>query len=165
MLRDTEHVPPPPGANLGDAVRAAAGTSANPDIAEELDQLVLPPQLATTVHRVVLEALTNVRRHAPGATEISVTARAEADDLVLEVRNDGVPASPVSAPGGFGIIGMTERITVLGGSLRAGPAPARGGGGPMRARTPAGATTNTATVSTGQLVTMSSGSGTPSRYP
>ncbi|MBK1787960.1 histidine kinase [Prauserella sp. ASG 168] len=124
MLRDTEHVPPPAGASLGDTVRAAAGTTP-PDVAEELDQLVLPPQLATTVHRVVLEALTNVRRHAPDAADVSVTARADADDLVLDVHNDGVTSAPASAPSGFGIVGMTERITMLGGSLSAGPAPGR----------------------------------------
>ncbi|UJW29600.1 histidine kinase [Saccharothrix sp. AJ9571] len=124
MLRDTEHVPPPPGTGLGDAVRAAAG-SVRVDIAEELDQLAIPPQLAATVHRVVLEALTNVRRHAPDATEVSVSARTEADELVLEVRNNGVPAPPGPSPGGFGIIGMTERITMLGGSLAAGAEPDR----------------------------------------
>lgn len=119
MLRDTEDVPPLSGAVLGDAVRAAAGSGARVDIAEELDQLPVPPQLATTIDRIVTEALTNVRRHAPAATEVSVSARTEVDDLVLEVRNDGVPATPLSSPGGFGIVGMTERIAMLGGSLRA----------------------------------------------
>jgi signal transduction histidine kinase len=119
MLRDTEDVPLFSGAALGDAVRAAGGSEARLDIAEELDQLPVPSQLATTIHRVVTEALTNVRRHAPTATEVSVTACTEADDLVLEVRNNGVPATPLSSPGGFGIIGMTERVAMLGGSLTA----------------------------------------------
>lgn len=120
MLRDTEDVPPPSGAALGDAVRAAAGSSARVDVAEELDGLPVPAQLATTLHRVVTEALTNVRRHAPAATEVSVSARVEADELVLEVRNNGVPATPLPSPGGFGIIGMTERLVMLGGALTAG---------------------------------------------
>ncbi|WP_230862449.1 sensor histidine kinase [Amycolatopsis camponoti] len=120
MLRDTEDVPPPSGAALGDAVRAAAGSAARVDVAEELDRLPVPAQLATTLHRVVTEALTNVRRHAPAATEVSVSARVEVDDLVLEVRNNGVPANPLPSPGGFGIIGMTERLAMLGGELTAG---------------------------------------------
>ncbi|MFI5586333.1 hypothetical protein ACIA5G_14925 [Amycolatopsis sp. NPDC051758] len=66
------------------------------------------------------EALTNVRRHLPEATEVSVSARIVADDLVLGVRNDGVPASPLPSPGEFGIIGMAERLAMLGGSLTAG---------------------------------------------
>jgi signal transduction histidine kinase len=68
---------------------------------------------------VVTEALTNVRRHAPSATEVSVSARTEADDLVVEVRNDGVPEVPLPSPGGFGITGMAERMAMLGGSLTA----------------------------------------------
>lgn len=121
MLRDTEGVPPPAGAVLGDAVRAATGSFARADVAEELDQLPVPAQLATTIHRVVTEALTNVRRHAPAATEVAVSARVEADELALEIRNDGVPATPLPSPGGFGIIGMTERLAMLGGTLTAGP--------------------------------------------
>ncbi|MFF1612066.1 sensor histidine kinase [Amycolatopsis sp. NPDC058278] len=121
MLRDTEGVPPPAGAALGDVVRAATGSFARADIAEELDQLPVPAQLATTIHRVVTEALTNARRHAPAATEVAVSARVEADELVLEIRNDGVPATPLPSPGGFGIIGMTERLAMLGGTLTAGP--------------------------------------------
>ncbi|WP_233226324.1 sensor histidine kinase [Amycolatopsis sp. CA-126428] len=120
MLRNTEGVPPPAGAVLGDAVRAATGSAARVDVAEELDQLPVPAQLGTTIHRVVTEALTNVRRHAPAATEVAVSARVEADELVLEVRNNGVPATPLPSPGGFGIIGMTERLAVLGGDLTAG---------------------------------------------
>ncbi|WP_103349602.1 sensor histidine kinase [Amycolatopsis sp. CA-128772] len=123
MLRNTRDVPPLSGAVLGDAVRAAAGSAARVAVAEELDQLPVPSQVATTVHRVVTEALTNARRHAPAATEVVVSVRVEADDLVLEVGNDGVPAASRAAPGGFGIIGMTERLAMLGGSLTAGPEP------------------------------------------
>ncbi|MEV4049880.1 histidine kinase [Amycolatopsis sp. NPDC049688] len=123
MLRDTRDVPLLSGAVLGDAVRAAAGSAARVDVAEELDQLPAPAQVTTTVHRVVTEALANARRHAPAATEVIVSARVEADDLVLEVSNDGVAAPARAAAGGFGIIGMTERLAMLGGSLTAGPAP------------------------------------------
>ncbi|WP_410672293.1 sensor histidine kinase [Amycolatopsis sp. cmx-4-68] len=123
MLRNTEDVPPLPGAVLGDTVRAAAGSAASVNVAEELDQVPVPAPLATTIHRVVTEALTNVRRHAPSATDVSVAARTDADDLVIEVHNNGVPAIPLSSPGGFGIVGMTERIAMLGGTLTAEPEP------------------------------------------
>jgi signal transduction histidine kinase len=93
------------------------------DLPGELDRLTLAPEMVTTVHRVVLEALTNVRRHAPEATDVRVAARVQHDPsedvLVLEVVNDGV-RTPSGDRAGYGLIGMNERVTALGGTLRAG---------------------------------------------
>ncbi|MBP2335929.1 signal transduction histidine kinase [Saccharothrix coeruleofusca] len=124
MLRSTEHALPPPDSRLGDVVRAVAADRAVVDVAEELDDLPVPPELSGTVHRVLLEALTNVQRHSPEATEVRVTARVEDDHLVLDVGNDGVPERPADRHGGYGITGMTERVAALGGTLEAGPRPA-----------------------------------------
>lgn len=86
----------------------------------EADDATLPPGVGESAYRVVREALTNVRRHAPHAiTRVSV--RVIESDLVLEVGNDGVRARS-SAPGstGFGLTGMSERVAALGGRMRAG---------------------------------------------
>ena len=70
------------------------------------------------------EALTNVRRHAPGApTFVRVDWRPAA--LLLEVRDRG-PGPNGSDAGGHGLVGMQERVRIHGGSLRTGAAP--GGG-------------------------------------
>ncbi|OLF17988.1 hypothetical protein BU204_08610 [Actinophytocola xanthii] len=121
MLRRDENILPPPGSGLGDVVRAAAAGRAAVRVAEELETLRVPPELAATVHRVVLESVTNAVRHGPQETKVRVEVRVEQDDLVLDVSNDtGRSAGPASPPG-YGITGMTERVTALGGTLAAGP--------------------------------------------
>jgi signal transduction histidine kinase len=79
---------------------------------------------AGTAFRVVQEALTNAARHAPGSRVEVVLAR-DGDRLCVEVRDDG-PAVPVPAGGGFGLVGLAERVRAEGGSIAAGPGPAGG---------------------------------------
>jgi len=125
MLRTDSRDPAPYAGGIRAAVLDAAAThdGISPDLPAELDGLALAPELVTTVHRVVLEALTNVRRHAPEATDVRVAARVQHDPaedvLLLEVVNDGVDGSSGDGAG-YGLIGMTERVTALGGTLRAG---------------------------------------------
>ncbi|MBO3101563.1 sensor histidine kinase [Cellulomonas fengjieae] len=79
----------------------------------------LPDPVAGVVHRTLQEALTNVRRHAPGA---GVQARLVVGDrIVLEVVDDGPGGGSVSE--GFGLRGMRERAEAVGGTLVAGPGP------------------------------------------
>ena len=73
-----------------------------------------------TAFRVVQEGLTNARKHAPGAlVKVRVTARPE--ELTIEVRNRA-PLRPVPAPAlpgaGSGLIGLGERVELVGGELR-----------------------------------------------
>ena len=93
------------------------------------------------VVRVVQEALTNVRKHAPGATvSVALHAGDGADrDVVLTVddqRNGASPApsSLAQTGGGYGLQGMRERAEALGGTLTAGP---RGDGWRVELRVPA----------------------------
>ncbi|NEE04281.1 sensor histidine kinase [Phytoactinopolyspora halotolerans] len=99
-----------------------------------------PPALPQAVdlagYRIVQEALTNVARHS-GARTTTVRVRYSADEVVLEIADDGRGASP-SAGVGSGILGMTERAGSVGGELHAGPRP--GGGFEVRARLPLGET-------------------------
>jgi signal transduction histidine kinase len=89
-----------------------------------LEYAVLPPGVAATGYRVVQEALTNVRRHAPEAARVEVDVRIREEALLVSVRNDGVTPVPVSGRtggGGFGLVGMGERVAALDGTLAAGP--------------------------------------------
>ncbi|PRX50940.1 signal transduction histidine kinase [Prauserella shujinwangii] len=69
-------------------------------------------------YRVVQEALTNVIRHA-GATRVGVTVRLDDGELDIRIADDGRGRTDAPGGGGHGIAGMTERVTLLGGSLRA----------------------------------------------
>jgi signal transduction histidine kinase len=83
----------------------------------------LPPRVVATAYWLTLEALTNARRHAPGAAVIDVSARTEnaAFDAALRIAivNDAVAAQPQGE--GFGLVGMAERVRDAGGTLRTGP--------------------------------------------
>jgi signal transduction histidine kinase len=72
----------------------------------------------------VQEALTNARRHAPGAS-VDVELRYGDDALHLRVRDNG-PGPPDGEPTGHGLTGMRERAAMVGGTLRAGAAEAGG---------------------------------------
>jgi len=80
-----------------------------------------------SAYRIVQEALTNVTRHAPGATASLEIAR-EPARVTITVTDDGVVSRPNSAPAepGLGLAGMRERAVLHGGELRAGQLP--GGG-------------------------------------
>ncbi|MFG2651871.1 sensor histidine kinase [Streptomyces sp. NPDC048436] len=95
----------------------------------------LGPGLELTAYRIVQEALTNTRRHAPGAA-VDIELHYTQDALRLRVRDNG--PSPHRAKGfddGHGLLGMRERAAMVGGELRAGPA--RRGGFLIEARFPA----------------------------
>lgn len=75
------------------------------------------------VLRIVQESLTNVMRHAPAGAAVEVDVRGTADHVEIGVSNDGVARPCASGPPGHGLIGMAERVTVLGGTFSAGPTP------------------------------------------
>jgi signal transduction histidine kinase len=142
------------GALRGDPVSAPAGIEALvADYRESADapvELTIdgdPGRLAgptgAAVLRVVQEALTNVRKHAPGArVSVAVHAgRRPADELVVRVEDCVSAAAPSSVPdglaasgGAYGVQGMRERAQLLGGTLSAG---ATGEGWRVELRLPA----------------------------
>ncbi|MFC5750953.1 sensor histidine kinase [Actinomadura rugatobispora] len=94
-----------------------------------------PPEVTSTVYRVVREALTNVLRHAPGARSVSVVVEQGPEGVTVEVADDApAAAARPHHRGGYGLLGMRERVETLGGSLRAGPRP--GAGWSVRATLP-----------------------------
>ncbi|HEY6890521.1 MAG TPA: sensor histidine kinase [Solirubrobacter sp.] len=92
----------------------------------------LPPSVELTAFRIVQEALTNARRHAPGAP-VEVSLLYGEDALLLVVRDHGPGPSGVESAG-QGLVGMRERVTMVGGELRTGAAD--GGGFSVEARLP-----------------------------
>ncbi|HTF11647.1 MAG TPA: histidine kinase, partial [Asanoa sp.] len=85
----------------------------------------LDPGVELAAYRIVQEALTNARRHAPGAAvDVEITYGATA--LCLRIRDNGPGPAPGPA-GGHGLSGMRERAAAVGGELRTGAGGAAGG--------------------------------------
>jgi signal transduction histidine kinase len=123
---------PAPGlADLADLVAmvGSAGTPVTLTVAG--DATAVPPAAALTAYRIVQEALTNVVRHAPGATA-AVDIGIRADGVRIRVRDSGgagagdagaargAPPAAAGAAGQHGIVGMRERAAAFGGTLSVG---------------------------------------------
>ncbi|HEX7745326.1 MAG TPA: histidine kinase [Micromonosporaceae bacterium] len=128
VLRDDE----PPGESVGDrpqpaladlpeliAQSAHAGTRVSLD-----DRLArretLPAASGRTTYRILQEALTNARKHAAGQSVNVLLDGAPGDRLTIEVRNPLAPdrdAAPLVPGGGYGLVGLTERVRLAGGQL------------------------------------------------
>lgn len=123
-LRDREDADLGPQNGVADIERLARGIDDEPrvqvDLTGDLDDL--GPAVGAAIYRIAQESVTNALRHARNATSIDVQVRGDQDVVRLTVRDDGdqVAASSVSA--GYGVVGMTERAALLGGTLAAGPA-------------------------------------------
>src|SRR5205823_590077 len=94
----------------------------------------LSPAIDLAAYRIVQEALTNVLRHAPGAS-VAVDLRYAEERLEIDVLSDGPePAHTRPAGSGHGLAGMRERAAAAGGGVSAGP---EGGGFAVHAWLPA----------------------------
>jgi len=85
----------------------------------------LQPPVEAALYRVAQESITNAKRHARDATRVRVNVVGELKSVRLIVSDDGERASS-SPSGGYGLVGMAERLSLLGGDLEAGPGPDRG---------------------------------------
>ena len=96
--------------------------------------IALDPGVELVAYRIIQEALTNARRHAPAAaTDVELTY--SDTTLRLRIRDNGPGPAPDAKTGGHGLAGMRERAMVVGGQLRTGAAP--GGGYVVEATLPA----------------------------
>ncbi|MFJ8627808.1 sensor histidine kinase [Kitasatospora sp. NPDC093550] len=115
---------PQPGlAELAEVAERFTATG-GAEVRLELPEEAVPREVGSTVHRIVVEALTNVRRHAPAARAVRIRARRNGGRLELTVTNDGRAPGPAGRPrrgGGSGLPGLAARVEALGGSLEAGP--------------------------------------------
>jgi signal transduction histidine kinase len=113
---------------LVEETRAAGHTVA---LAVEGPVVGLPAGVELAVYRVIQEALTNVRKHAP-TSRAEVRLCYEPDRVRIEVSDDGGPSGAGSETAhdttgpGHGLIGMRERVNLYGGRMQAGPMPDRG---------------------------------------
>ncbi|WP_067896938.1 sensor histidine kinase [Actinomadura chibensis] len=137
LLRDAQHVDAPDGEARGDGAAATRPVGDLARLRELVDGFThppaaltlapdlgtLPPEVATSAHRIVQEALTNVRKHAADAATVQVTLARVGRDVEVAVRDDGRGRGRRLPSGGFGLSGLSERVGALGGRLRAGPRP------------------------------------------
>jgi signal transduction histidine kinase len=135
---------PAPGlADLDRLISRTAGAGVEVDVVRGARPRELPASIDMSAYRIVQEALTNVVKHAQ-TSRCRVLIGCGDDELVIEVTDNGaglhvpvmagagrqVPAmagaGSTGAGGGHGIIGMRERVTLLGGEFSAGPLPGYG---------------------------------------
>ncbi|MEV0630039.1 sensor histidine kinase [Nonomuraea wenchangensis] len=128
VLRTEEEAGRRPGTTLADLRMLTDRFSADgPKVAFEigpgLDDRTLQPEVMTTLHRVLQESLTNVRKHATRTAWVEADLRRHDRSVMLRVRNFGSSPDPRVSRlgGGFGLVGMAERVEALGGRLYAGP--------------------------------------------
>ncbi|GAA1437749.1 histidine kinase [Microlunatus lacustris] len=110
-------------AQLGELVQAGVGDGVVPELRWEADVTAVPETVSRHLYRIAQEALTNVRKHAPGQPTEVVVGSPSRGVVELVVRNR--VASPVTAgtPAQLhhGLAGLAERARLAGGSLTAGP--------------------------------------------
>ena len=93
------------------------------ELVEHGDPALASPVVGRTAYRIMRKALTNVRKHAPGA-RVSVRVEYEETEVRLTVRNTppaGAPGDLAGTGSGVGIAGLRRRVELVGGTLRAGP--------------------------------------------
>jgi signal transduction histidine kinase len=106
---------------LEDFLTEIVATIAGAEVTVTGDRRQLSAEASQAVRRVAQEALTNVRKHAPGAKVLLRLEYGE-HEVRLDVRDSGgSPGELTGAGGGYGLLGMRERAELLGGSLRAEP--------------------------------------------
>lgn len=82
----------------------------------------LSPGVGAALYRIAQEAVTNALRHARNVTRVTVEVGGEGDRVRLTVHDDGGTATTHPPTPGFGLLGMSERTALLGGTMQAGPA-------------------------------------------
>jgi signal transduction histidine kinase len=128
VLRDGAEADFAPQPRVADIEHLARQVDGRPRVEVQLsgDLDELSPAVEVALYRIAQESVTNAVRHARHATRITVDVVDEGEQVRLIVRDDGDAATTAQALAGYGLVGMAERATLLGGTLRAGPGPGRG---------------------------------------
>jgi len=120
---ETDDAPLAPQPGL-DALARLVEESRQAGMAVELaglpDESGVDPATSRAAYRIVQEALTNAAKHAPGAP-VSVSVQRPAEQLVVRVVSGPGRVSEPAPGGGFGLVGLAERVRTLGGRLTVGP--------------------------------------------
>jgi signal transduction histidine kinase len=109
-----------------DIDRLAVSTTLPVIVERSGDLADLNPLVDRALFRLAQESITNATRHARHATSVTVRLQGESDRVLLSVTDDGDARAFEPLHHGFGLVGMTERANLLGGTLHAGPDPRRG---------------------------------------
>ncbi|WUR84299.1 histidine kinase [Streptomyces phaeochromogenes] len=145
VLREDHHMALRPGellTELAELVAAYSAASAHGDSTARLEVTAaartahLSGEVEISLFRLVQEALTNVRRHAPGACT-TVHLDAEPQWVRVTVTNTSpAPGAtrPIGGHGGYGLLGLRERVEALDGTMHAAGLP--GGGWQLQAALP-----------------------------
>ncbi|QJY45261.1 sensor histidine kinase [Pseudonocardia broussonetiae] len=125
VLRDGTEPDLAPHPGVADIGRLARSVGELPHVDVHLsgDLDDLHPSVGTALHRIAQEAVTNAVRHARHATRVTIHVADEGGRVRLTVRDDGGARTTGHAAPGYGLVGMAERASLLGGTLRAGPDP------------------------------------------
>ena len=119
-LRDDDKNPPRGLDHVPELVQRARTTGLDAKLTIEGHRNDVPAAVDRTAYRIVQESLTNIARHAAAATAwVRIDYRPDA--LVIRVDDDGKATSDTAPVPGVGLLGMRERVTALGGRLRAAP--------------------------------------------
>ncbi|MDA3648955.1 histidine kinase [Saccharopolyspora indica] len=129
LLRESDAEPAPARAELPlEVIRgrvdqfAQTGIPVRLRLADGIDAGAWPSDVVKTVERLVQEGLTNIRKHARATTDVEVAIESSGGRLAVHVRNDGSrPGLGKFRPSGYGMIGLSERVSALGGELSSGP--------------------------------------------
>ncbi|OZC66864.1 sensor histidine kinase [Rhodococcus sp. 06-462-5] len=122
---DSDDMPQYGTAGLARVVEMMGRTGLNVELEQTGNLDDISPAISLGVHRLVQESLTNVLRHAGHAPRAVVKVVREEEAVTVEISDNGTGAgAPPSADGGgHGLLGMRERVAVLGGTLHAGRTP------------------------------------------
>ncbi|MGV8973091.1 MAG: sensor histidine kinase [Rhodoglobus sp.] len=124
--QDAEFAPQP---GVADLERLTGDLEASPHVQVTLsgELMDLSPAVGAAIYRLAQESITNARRHARHATRVTVVVVGDAEGVRLTVDDDGAPSTAGSGGAtGYGLVGMEERTTLLGGTFQAGPTADRG---------------------------------------
>ncbi|MEO5901995.1 MAG: two-component sensor histidine kinase, partial [Ilumatobacteraceae bacterium] len=117
-----ELAPPPRAEDVARLVEASRSAGVRTELVMLVDEL--PDAVARTAYRVVQEGLTNVHKHARGAASCVTVSGDEARGVTVDVVNRRPVSGASLLPGsGAGLLGLRERVSLVGGTLRSGPSP------------------------------------------
>ena len=123
--QDTEFAPQP---GVAEVEQLATDGQTRPcvevTLSGEFDDL--SPAVGAAIYRLAQESVTNARRHARHATQVTVAVTGDADRVRLTIADDGFSGAGGRTPPGYGLVGMRERASLLGGTFHAGPTAERG---------------------------------------
>jgi signal transduction histidine kinase len=131
--QQAERAPQPGLARLGELVDGARRAGLPVRLTVSGQPRTLPASVDLSAYRIVQEALSNAVQHARGA-QVEVELRWRPAAVEVAVTDDGRGAAGAPPAGGHGLLGMSERVAMLGGSLEVGPRPE--GGFQVRAALP-----------------------------